>query len=66
MSFFHIHLHSHVIQVIIGAIIIRSPASSMASRGFVELGLACDLFEKGVKKGLLQSEKGRAALVRSS
>jgi len=37
----------------------------MASRGFNELGLACDLFENGVKKGLLQSEKGRAALVRT-
>jgi hypothetical protein len=57
---------SHVFQVIIGAIIIRSPASSIASSAFVELGLACDLFEKGVKKGLLQSEKGRAALVSPS
>jgi hypothetical protein len=56
---------SYFFQVIIGAIIIRSPASSIAPRAFVELGLACDLFEKGVQKGLLQSEKGRAALVRT-
>jgi len=38
----------------------------MASHGFNELGLACDIFENGVKKGLLQSEKGRDALVRTS
>jgi hypothetical protein len=37
----------------------------MASRGFVELRIACDVFEHGVKKGLLQYDKGKAALVRT-
>lgn len=42
---------------------IRSPASSMTPSAFIDLGLACDLFEKGVTKGVLQSEKARSALV---
>jgi len=48
--------------VILAAIIIRTPSSSIAPQAHIDLGLACDLFEKGVQKGVLQSEKGRAAL----
>uniref|UniRef100_A0A8H8CL84 Xylanolytic transcriptional activator regulatory domain-containing protein n=1 Tax=Psilocybe cubensis TaxID=181762 RepID=A0A8H8CL84_PSICU len=34
-------------QIIVGCIVTRSPSSSMAASAFIELGLACDLFEKG-------------------
>jgi hypothetical protein len=37
----------------------RSPSSSMASSAFIELGLACDLFEKGAS----QSRRARSGLV---
>ncbi|KAG6837547.1 hypothetical protein H0H93_007728 [Arthromyces matolae] len=33
--------------IIVGAIVTRSPSSSMAPSAFIELGLACDMFEKG-------------------
>ncbi|KAF6762713.1 fungal-specific transcription factor domain-containing protein [Ephemerocybe angulata] len=39
--------HLFSAAVIVGSIVTRSPASSMASSAFIELGLACDLFEKG-------------------
>ncbi|KAF5393704.1 hypothetical protein D9757_000116 [Collybiopsis confluens] len=32
--------------MIVGSIVTRSPASTMAPNAFIELGLACDLFEK--------------------
>ncbi|KIK65366.1 hypothetical protein GYMLUDRAFT_159686 [Collybiopsis luxurians FD-317 M1] len=32
--------------IIVGSIVTRSPASTMAPNAFIELGLACDLFEK--------------------
>ncbi|KAJ3855656.1 hypothetical protein EV368DRAFT_34161 [Lentinula lateritia] len=33
-------------QIIVGSIVTRSPSSAMAPNAFIELGLACDLFEK--------------------
>ncbi|TEB30149.1 hypothetical protein FA13DRAFT_1733962 [Coprinellus micaceus] len=41
--------HLFSAAVIVGSIVTRSPASSMASSAFIELGLACDLFEKGAR-----------------
>ncbi|KAJ7179223.1 hypothetical protein C8R46DRAFT_1324183, partial [Mycena filopes] len=41
--------HLFSAAIIVGCIVTRSPSSSMASTAFVELGLACDLFEKGAK-----------------
>jgi hypothetical protein len=48
-------------QVIVGCIVTRSPSSSMAPTAFIELGLACDLFEKGAKF----SRRARSGLVSS-
>ncbi|KAF7301357.1 Zn(2)-C6 fungal-type domain-containing protein [Mycena indigotica] len=45
-------------QIIVGCIVTRSPSSSMAPTAFIELGLACDLFEKGAK----QSRRARSGL----
>ncbi|KXN83717.1 hypothetical protein AN958_00859 [Leucoagaricus sp. SymC.cos] len=51
--------------IIVGGIITRSPSSSMAPTAFIELGLACDLFEKGathsrrVRSGLAILQKLR-------
>ncbi|KAJ3573873.1 hypothetical protein NP233_g2152 [Leucocoprinus birnbaumii] len=39
--------HLFSAAIIVGSIITRSPSSSMAPTAFIELGLACDLFEKG-------------------
>lgn len=52
----------HIIssQIIVGCIVTRSPSSSMAPSAFIELGLACDLFEKGA----MQSLRARSGLVR--
>ena len=52
----------HIIfsQIIVGSIVTRSPSSSMAPSAFIELGLACDLFEKGAT----QSLRIRSGLVR--
>ncbi|KAJ7179896.1 fungal-specific transcription factor domain-containing protein [Mycena crocata] len=41
--------HLFSAAVIVGCIVTRSPSSSMAPTAFIELGLACDLFEKGAK-----------------
>ncbi|KAK7061636.1 Zn(2)-C6 fungal-type domain-containing protein [Favolaschia claudopus] len=38
-----------VVWTHLGCIVTRSPSSSMAPTAFIELGLACDLFEKGAK-----------------
>jgi hypothetical protein len=46
-------------QIIVGCIVTRSPSSSMASSAFIELGLACDLFEKGA----VHSRRARSGLV---
>lgn len=46
-------------QIIVGCIVTRSPSSSMASSAFIELGLACDLFEKGA----MHSRRARSGLV---
>jgi len=48
-----------VSQIIVGCIVTRSPSSSMASSAFIELGLACDLFEKGA----MRSRRARSGLV---
>jgi hypothetical protein len=48
-----------VSQIIVGCIVTRSPSSSMASSAFIELGLACDLFEKGA----MHSRRARSGLV---
>ncbi|KAG6813503.1 hypothetical protein H0H92_010528 [Tricholoma furcatifolium] len=45
--------------IIVGTIVTRSPSSSMAPSAFIELGLACDLFEKGAS----QSRRARSGLV---
>lgn len=39
--------HLFSAAIIVGSIITRSPSSNMAPTAFIELGLACDLFEKG-------------------
>ncbi|KAG5644077.1 hypothetical protein DXG03_009167 [Asterophora parasitica] len=39
--------HLFSAAIIVGTIVTRSPSSSMAASAFIELGLACDLFEKG-------------------
>ncbi|KAJ6515991.1 hypothetical protein C8R45DRAFT_958312 [Mycena sanguinolenta] len=44
--------------IIVGCIVTRSPSSSMAPTAFIELGLACDLFEKGAKS----SRRARSGL----
>ncbi|KAJ6509940.1 fungal-specific transcription factor domain-containing protein [Mycena vitilis] len=41
--------HLFSAAIIVGCIVTRSPSSSMAPTAFIELGLACDLFEKGAK-----------------
>ncbi|KAJ6538585.1 fungal-specific transcription factor domain-containing protein [Mycena sp. CBHHK59/15] len=50
--------HLFSAAVIVGCIVTRSPSSSMASTAFIELGLACDLFEKGAK----HSRRARSGL----
>ncbi|KAG6902306.1 hypothetical protein C0995_001916 [Termitomyces sp. Mi166 len=44
--------------IIVGTIVTRSPSSSMAPSAFIELGLACDLFEKGAS----HSRRARSGL----
>ncbi|KAJ7591168.1 hypothetical protein C8J56DRAFT_1013906 [Mycena floridula] len=39
--------HLFSAAIIVGCIVTRSPSSSMAPHAFIELGLACDLFQKG-------------------
>lgn len=46
-------------QIIVGSIVTRAPASSMAPSAFIELGLAVDLF----KKGAPHSRRARSGLV---
>ncbi|TFK43632.1 fungal-specific transcription factor domain-containing protein [Crucibulum laeve] len=50
--------HLFSAAIIVGCIVTRSPSSSMASSAFIELGLACDLFEKGA----VQSRRARSGL----
>ncbi|KAF7313707.1 Zn(2)-C6 fungal-type domain-containing protein [Mycena chlorophos] len=50
--------HLFSAAIIVGCIVTRSPSSSMAPTAFIELGLACDLFEKGAK----QSRRARSGL----
>ncbi|KAJ7638720.1 fungal-specific transcription factor domain-containing protein [Roridomyces roridus] len=50
--------HLFSAAIIVGCIVTRSPSSSMASTAFIELGLACDLFEKGAK----HSRRARSGL----
>ncbi|KAF8165443.1 fungal-specific transcription factor domain-containing protein [Crassisporium funariophilum] len=50
--------HLFSAAIIVGLIVTRSPSSSMAQSAFVELGLACDLFEKGAMK----SRRARSGL----
>ncbi|TFK28831.1 hypothetical protein FA15DRAFT_664908 [Coprinopsis marcescibilis] len=50
--------HLFSAAVIVGCIVTRAPASSMASSAYFELGLACDLYEKGV----IQSRRSRSGL----
>ncbi|KAJ7228762.1 fungal-specific transcription factor domain-containing protein [Mycena pura] len=50
--------HLFSAAIIVGCIVTRSPSSSMAPTAFIELGLACDLFEKGAK----QSKRARSGL----
>ncbi|KIY73655.1 hypothetical protein CYLTODRAFT_341809 [Cylindrobasidium torrendii FP15055 ss-10] len=60
--------HLFSASIIVGTIVTRSPASSMAANAFIELGLACDLFEKGAPVsrrarsgyGILASLKAKA------
>lgn len=48
-------------QMIVGCIVTRSPSCSLASSAYIELGLACDLFQKAVS----QSRRSRSGLVRT-
>ncbi|KAJ7276302.1 hypothetical protein B0H12DRAFT_13960 [Mycena haematopus] len=41
--------HLFSAAIIVGCIVTRSPSSSMAPTAFIELGLACDLFDKGAR-----------------
>ncbi|KAJ7507700.1 fungal-specific transcription factor domain-containing protein [Mycena galericulata] len=50
--------HLFSAAIIVGCIVTRSPSSSMAPTAFIELGLACDLFEKGAK----HSRRARSGL----
>ncbi|KJA29960.1 hypothetical protein HYPSUDRAFT_210788 [Hypholoma sublateritium FD-334 SS-4] len=50
--------HLFSAAIIVGCIVTRSPSSSMAPSAFIELGLACDLFEKGA----MQSLRARSGL----
>ncbi|KAF7331836.1 Clathrin-coated vesicle protein [Mycena kentingensis (nom. inval.)] len=50
--------HLFSAAIIVGCIVTRSPSSSMAPTAFIELGLACDLFEKGAT----QSRRARSGL----
>ncbi|KDR83850.1 hypothetical protein GALMADRAFT_1339423 [Galerina marginata CBS 339.88] len=56
----HWGLWTHLFSaaIIVGCIVTRSPSSSMASSAFIELGLACDLFEKGA----MHSPRARSGL----
>ncbi|KAF9482496.1 hypothetical protein BDN70DRAFT_875065 [Pholiota conissans] len=53
--------HLFSAAIIVGCIVTRSPSSSMASSAFIELGLACDLFEKGASQSL-RARSGLAIL----
>ncbi|KAF8974208.1 fungal-specific transcription factor domain-containing protein [Flammula alnicola] len=53
--------HLFSAAIIVGCIVTRSPSSSMASSAFIELGLACDLFEKGAMHSL-RARSGLAIL----
>ncbi|KAH6915006.1 fungal-specific transcription factor domain-containing protein, partial [Coprinopsis sp. MPI-PUGE-AT-0042] len=44
--------------MIVGCIVTRSPSCSLASSAYIELGLACDLFQKAVS----QSRRSRSGL----
>ncbi|KAG6855101.1 hypothetical protein C0991_006030 [Blastosporella zonata] len=50
--------HLFSAAIIVGTIVTRSPSSSMAPSAFIELGLACDLFERGAS----QSRRARSGL----
>ncbi|KAK7470755.1 hypothetical protein VKT23_002174 [Stygiomarasmius scandens] len=50
--------HLFSAAIIVGTIVTRSPSSTMAPNAFIELGLACDLFEKGAAK----SKRARSGL----
>ncbi|THV08656.1 hypothetical protein K435DRAFT_708630 [Dendrothele bispora CBS 962.96] len=39
--------HLFTAAIIVGTIVTRSPSSTMTPNAFIELGLACDLFQKG-------------------
>ncbi|KAG6918921.1 hypothetical protein DXG01_010576 [Tephrocybe rancida] len=54
----NIWTHLFSAAIIVGTIVTRSPSSSMAPSAFIELGLACDLFEKGAS----QSRRARSGL----
>jgi len=41
--------HLFSAAIIVGCIVTRSPSSSMAPSAFIELGLACDMFERGAR-----------------
>ncbi|KAG6891283.1 hypothetical protein C0992_009475 [Termitomyces sp. T32_za158] len=55
---YHISYADFSTQIIVGTIVTRSPSSSMAPSAFIELGLACDLFEKGAS----HSRRARSGL----
>ncbi|CAK5275690.1 unnamed protein product [Mycena citricolor] len=50
--------HVFSAAIIVGSIVTRSPSASMAATAFIELGLVCDLFDKGAKK----SRRARSGL----
>ncbi|PPQ64700.1 hypothetical protein CVT24_008327 [Panaeolus cyanescens] len=50
--------HLFSAAIIVGCIVTRSPSSSMAPAAFIELGLACDLFQKGA----IHSRRARSGL----
>jgi hypothetical protein len=48
----HYVITDFFVQIIVGSVVARSPASSMAPNAFIELGLVIDLFEKGAPQSL--------------
>ncbi|EAU84699.2 hypothetical protein CC1G_00218 [Coprinopsis cinerea okayama7 len=55
--------HLFSAAMIVGCIVTRSPSCSLASSAYIELGLACDLFEKGCNESR-RAKSGLAILLK--
>ncbi|KAL0949720.1 hypothetical protein HGRIS_009759 [Hohenbuehelia grisea] len=52
MRWWLVWTHLFSAAIIVGSIVTRAPSSTMAPNAFIELGIACDLFEKGAAHSL--------------